>query len=329
MIRTISISMSTALLDTEAAWQVESFLLRIFEYCDYSLRSALSGEYSKTLNCAFFVARHEGRIVGAAGCLYGRNNPSIAIVGPIGVDQQYRGNGIGTRLINSIIEHLRDNGCLAAYLGISAANPAVRLYDRAGFKKYHGIIMRLLTCPDKDFEEEYFAASSDVTVRQVQWGDFPAINSLFAVPCNLYTIDLNRGIFSTKYVEPIRFLPLFPEMMKAFSRYGGFANVLVAGRKENIVGCANIQRLPGKAQSHVAYLDFCVHDNFVDRGEYLLTKTLNESNRLKVSRINISCLACDKIKRDIIEACGAVQIARLPKNVFVAGVYEDVMIFQF
>ncbi len=132
----IEVSRVTAPLDPEAAWEVESLLLKIFEYGDYSFRSVLLGEYSRTLNCTFFLAKHKGSIVGAAGCLYARKNPAIAIIGPVGVAAEFRLNGIGTKLVTSAIEHLRRRSCIAVYLGVSAGTSASSLYTALGFEKY-------------------------------------------------------------------------------------------------------------------------------------------------------------------------------------------------
>ena len=105
--------------------------------------------------------------------------------------------------------------------------------------------------------------------------------------------------------------------------------LLVSGQCENVVGLAHIQRLPGKGQEHVGHLDFYIHDNFIDQAAHLVKTTLQESAHLHVTRVNAYCLACDKIKRDAIEACGGVQIALLAENAFVAGSYQNVLIHQF
>jgi hypothetical protein len=75
----VEICRVTAPLEVEAAWEAESLLLKILEYGDYSFRSALLGEYSRTLNCTFFLAKHQGDLVGAAGCMYSHKNPAVAI----------------------------------------------------------------------------------------------------------------------------------------------------------------------------------------------------------------------------------------------------------
>lgn len=325
----LEVSQATAPLESEAAWEVESLLLKILEYGDYSFHSALLGEYSRTLNCTFFLAKHNGNLLGAAGCLYSHKNPTVAIIGPVGIAAEYRRNGIGRQLVTSIIEHLRNRHCMAIYLGASAGIPATYLYSSLGFKRYKGVVMRLLLCPEEEFTNTCFGKCTDVKLRRVVWGDFTGIQALAAFPCRMYTCDFKRSVFSSKYIEPIRFLPVFPEMMRTFARNGGLANVIVSGSKENVVGIAHIRRLPGSAQRHIADFDFYVHDNFVDQTEHLVRATIEESKELSIKRINCYCLGCDHLKRNIIDKLKGKQVAVLPDNVLIAGKYEDVLVYQF
>jgi hypothetical protein len=179
---------------------------------------------------------------------------------------------------------------------------------------------------ERDFED--FFKVADVKIRRAAWGDFPAISVLAAFPANSYTFDFRRVIFSSKYVEPARFLSIFPDMMRAFARHGGFANVVVAGRRQSVVGIAHVNKLPSKIQQHVAVLDFYMHDNFADRAEDLIRATINESKVLSINKMNFYCLGCDYLKRNISDKLGGKQIATLPGNVFVNGKYEDVLVYQ-
>lgn len=322
----IEVCQVTAPLGIEAAWEIESLLLKIFEYGDYSFRSALRGEYSKTLDCTFFLAKYKQKLIGAAGCLRGRKNPSISIIGPVGVDVKHRRNGVGSKLMESIIKYLRSRGCMAIYLGTSGPDEVVNFYEKLGFQKYKGIVMRHLLCSQRDFKDCFKAA--ETKTRRAVWGDFPAICVLATFPTSFYTLDFQRDIFSSKYVEPVRFLSIFPEMMRAFARHGGFANVLVANHKQTVVGIAHINKLPSKTQQHIAELDFYVHDNFTDQAERLVRATLEESKDLSINKVNCYCLGCDYLKRNIIDKPGGRQIAILPGNVFINGKYEDVLVYQ-
>ena len=53
------------------------------------------------------------------------------------VDEKFRGRGVGTFLIQELIRIAKDNFQLEfLHLEVYAGNPAIRLYERLGFKKY-------------------------------------------------------------------------------------------------------------------------------------------------------------------------------------------------
>ena len=83
------------------------------------------------------LAEAAGKVVGAALCRimadYGHidnDTPSLAI----SLLPEYRGLGIGARLLNALLLLLRENGYQRASLSVQKENPALRLYQRAGFR---------------------------------------------------------------------------------------------------------------------------------------------------------------------------------------------------
>ena len=83
------------------------------------------------------VAEAAGRVVGAAWVRimndYGHvddETPSFAI----SLIPEYRGRGIGTRLMKEMLTMLKDCGFKQASLAVQKANYAVRLYKEVGFK---------------------------------------------------------------------------------------------------------------------------------------------------------------------------------------------------
>ena len=83
------------------------------------------------------VAELEEKVVGAAWSRimedYGHidnDTPSLAI----SLLPEYRGLGMGTRLLNRLLLLLRENGYRRASLSVQKENPALRLYQRAGFR---------------------------------------------------------------------------------------------------------------------------------------------------------------------------------------------------
>ena len=83
------------------------------------------------------VAEVERKVIGAAWCRimedYGHidnDTPSLAI----SLLPEYRGQGTGTQLLNGLLLLLRENGYQRASLSVQKENPALRLYQRTGFR---------------------------------------------------------------------------------------------------------------------------------------------------------------------------------------------------
>lgn len=84
-----------------------------------------------------FAALAEGEIVGAVWARimndYGHvdeNTPSLALA----VYREYRGQGIGTALLQAILNRLQEKGYGSVSLSVQKSNPAFRLYRRLGFQ---------------------------------------------------------------------------------------------------------------------------------------------------------------------------------------------------
>lgn len=83
------------------------------------------------------VAEDDGRIVGTVWTRlmkdYGYvddETPSFAI----SLYREYRGKGIGTKLMLAMLEKLQENGFKRASLAVQKANYAVRMYEKVGFR---------------------------------------------------------------------------------------------------------------------------------------------------------------------------------------------------
>ena len=86
-------------------------------------------------NC--IVADNNGKVIGAVWTRimndYGHvddETPSFAI----SLYKEYRGQGIGTRMMNEMLALLKEKGYKQASLAVQKANYAVRMYEKVGFK---------------------------------------------------------------------------------------------------------------------------------------------------------------------------------------------------
>ena len=83
------------------------------------------------------VAEDEGKVIGAVWTRimndYGHiddETPSFAI----SLYREYRGRGIGTKLMQEMLNLLKEKGYKRASLAVQKANYAVRMYKKVGFK---------------------------------------------------------------------------------------------------------------------------------------------------------------------------------------------------
>ncbi|MDE5600908.1 MAG: GNAT family N-acetyltransferase [Clostridia bacterium] len=94
-------------------------------------------DFGKRNSDIAMVAEVDGKIVGAVWARimndYGHiddETPSLAI----SLYKEYRGNGIGTDLMRSILPLLKRRGFNRASLAVQKANYAVKMYKKVGFK---------------------------------------------------------------------------------------------------------------------------------------------------------------------------------------------------
>jgi len=96
----------------------------------------IDGFGEKSGDCGV-VMESDGKAVGAAWAriipAYGHiddDTPELAV----SVLPEYRGQGIGTTMLNRLFELLRKRGYKQTSLSVQKANPAARLYIRLGYK---------------------------------------------------------------------------------------------------------------------------------------------------------------------------------------------------
>lgn len=93
---------------------------------------AVTGEITNPLSL-WFVAVEEEQVLGYIG--------SQSVLGEadmmnLAVCQEARGKGIGIKLVNALIDSLRQNGVYRLTLEVRVSNnPAIKLYEKLGFQQ--------------------------------------------------------------------------------------------------------------------------------------------------------------------------------------------------
>jgi len=93
-------------------------------------------EFGKGISDYCLVAQVQEQVVGAVWVRimndYGHvddETPSLAI----SLYSEYRGHGIGTNLMNEILQSLKNKGCKKVSLAVQKANYAYKMYQKVGF----------------------------------------------------------------------------------------------------------------------------------------------------------------------------------------------------
>jgi RimJ/RimL family protein N-acetyltransferase len=129
-------------------------------------------DFGSTESDCGVVAEKDGKIVGAAWTriipAYGhldKNTPELAI----SLLPEYRGQGMGTVLMNKLFDLLRERGYKRTSLSVQQDNPAVRFYQRLGYE----ITEEKL---DHAGHEDYIMVKElGVTLREWKIDDAPAL----------------------------------------------------------------------------------------------------------------------------------------------------------
>lgn len=323
----ITFSKLTSPVSPEKSWSLESFLLKIFEFGNYSFRRALQSQLSPELQCTFFIARHNDTIIAAAGALYSIENPAVALFGPVCADPQYRNLGLANKVCQLLLDHLQTVNVEAVYLGVNPDNPAAHLYKKAGFEKLSGIVLRKLFVDAQTFNKRY-SASRQTLIQSMKWHHFPEVSALLCEPADMYTFDFARGLYSTRYAQPKKFLPVFPEMMAAFEKKDAVYNVLRSDDSAAVVGVASIT-LPTHGQfGNAAMLDFFTLNGFLENAGALVSQTISQHKADHSGKVLCCCLACDARKIEILKTLDAKPYSTLPEYLSIENAPADVLIFQ-
>lgn len=92
-------------------------------------------------NKEIYVVKKENEIIGYITIntkerkVHGMHDRKVLEIDAIGVDENHRGNGAGTMLINYVIELARKNKYTDIYLSVNEENKeAIKLYEKIGMK---------------------------------------------------------------------------------------------------------------------------------------------------------------------------------------------------
>lgn len=274
-----------------------------------SCARAVTGEFASDSSEVFFAGLLDGQIVGTCWYAAPADTLDVACFGRVLTSAPHRRKGISAVLCAATVEDFRARGGWCMHLGTSLTNPARFIYEGLGFRHYNfiegdGTIMRLVLQGEyEQFEEQYYAAGHEVSLRPLNWGDLARAEVLYNLP-HWFLKDYSQGIYAHTPFEGQYF-----DLMASVADQGETGLVLTTDEKR-MVGMAYTvaPRAGAGAQRHLRVLEFLVHPNYIENAPQLIAAAAIDTPAEKLLAYSS---ALDLGRCEVLQEAGFVQEATL------------------
>jgi len=301
-------------------WQTE------WNHTDVDWLEALRGAYADSLAIRLAVAYSDGRIVGTASAYYPRGGAEICCCADVLTLQDMRGHGIAANLTDTVVKSAFGAGCRVAYLG--NANKPRSVYEKIGFQRIRGAVMRRGAPGEADPEAGWYAAGQPLSVRDTVWADLPGVACLLAQPLSICVADYPRGLVSAKYADPPRCVSNFTTVWYEVANRGGKMLTLAGASPYRVLGFGTLTPEPGPARGHRAVVEVVAHDNHEQGIELLIEGLMAEARRRNYRAVHAYVVESDQSKARYLRKAGFSSVAELPAQVRLGGRSLGVSLFS-
>ena len=184
----------------------------IFETEYAWIEPLLRGREARQNRDFFYLARRNGRTAGTCHLTISDSNPQLGGLGEVATDPQFRGSGIAGKLCRRAQDDFRDAGGQALFLG-TGNSAAARIYSRLGWRKLAGANVMAYIVDGRSpegFLIDYFKNLGTATVTSASAVDRIPMIPLILCPHDWCIMDANVGIYSTRYIEQLSCMGLYP-----------------------------------------------------------------------------------------------------------------------
>lgn len=240
----------------------------------------------------------------------------VGMLGDVYTRPEYRGRGVASQLMQSLMNDFKMRGGLALYLGTGYNTPPYHIYAKYGFNGIEEKSGTMAYFTESSFTKKYFAAAP-VTIRALDWQHYPTSAALFAAAVS--------GV--------VRCWPL--QLIGRCNSEGALL-VLMERIQKNALSCGafGLQKANGALVGFamwdcdsnwpdVALVDIFCHPHFWEYGSKLLSSMLQsipDSNRGLIAYSDIQCPQ----KSEILHQAGFSHKATLKRWVKAAETRIDV-----
>lgn len=293
---------------------------------DVDWLQSMRGDYCQHLRTQVALARVDGHAVGTASVALACELPQVGVVEDVMTREDFRGLGIAATLTEGLVQQAWEAGCRVVYLGNSPRQ--VSVYEKIGFRRLFGAVMRRPAPGETEPEKEFFAPGQQTSVRPANWGDLPGVACLMAQPMESLCLDFLRGLVSPRYAPPLRCVSNFTSLWYGVEALGGSMLTLEGEAPHRVLGLGSIT--PGSAplRGHCAVIDALAHDNYPQGVDHLLAGLVERARQKGVAMLQAYAAATDSAKVEHFRSVGLTPVATMPEAIRLKGRPVDVTLLQ-
>lgn len=281
----------------------------------------LDGELRSHSLDRFVIGEIDGERAGSMVLHVPADTKDVGIVGFVHTVEQHRRKGIGTLLLQTLIDLFRKDGGRALYL--CTTNPAAHnLYRNCEFRPHVGDGMRWLAPGEDDFDNTFFSdAHGNASIREAHWGDLARCAALMNRPGHPGLIKH----YQQNVYRDMRFEQHFVHLKQRTEDDKGSMFVLVA-EGERVVGLCTLMERDRYPEQHIAILDVVVAPAYEHRGPDLLKYAIEDARKAGWWERIVSPTAGDQSPRaNRLEKAGFTKREVLPEHFWTETGYQTLI----
>ena len=282
---------------------------------DVDWLTSMRGDYGESLTTRVAIGLVEEIPAGTATVAYPAHSPEVCIIEDVVTLKPCRGLGIGAKLTDLMVEEAFGAGCRLAYLGNTPLSGS-SVYERVGFKRITGAIMRRAAPGFDAYEETLYTTGQATRIRPTEWGDLPAFVCLMSRPMNCLVVDYPRGLVSSRHIAPVRAVSNFTSVRYETLDRNGVMMTLVGESPHRVLGFGSLTPGPPPLRHRTAVIDMAVDDNYSDKAREMISALLKKAHKLDIRLLEAYLAEEDNHKATWFIQMGFEEVALLPNHFF-------------
>jgi len=297
-------------MDLIRLWRTE------WPHGDFDWISSLSGDYAATLRLSVVTGRAPDHLAATATAVGCETGGEIALISSVMTAASDRGRGLGAEATELAVAEAARRGARVVYLGTNTWPKNV--YQKIGFSKWNGIVMRRQIGTGDAPEDEIFSPGQPASIRTGEWGDAPAFVGFVIQPHSTFLLSFRQSLVSSKFAPLKRcvsnFAPLYQDCLSS----GGKLFVLASESPSRIFGFSACIPMKG-ALGEIAWIEATAHDAYEEQIDSLIDRALEQAKTSGAVSAFFANHPADLAVRNACLRHGFVPTAEIPTPVSPSG----------